>query len=94
MISENEILDAIAETERQPVSFQNCEKLAVFYTILEHKQAEQRHYSRKAGETEFFSAIADKDLNSVMSVINELLETLNVIENKLYTETIRTLKEL
>lgn len=94
MISEEELLKAIEETEKLPVSFQNCEKLAVFYTLLDHKQAETVQILRKSSESEFMSVISGKSLNDVLPVLDELMQTLDVVQNKLYKTTINTLKSL
>ena len=94
MISEEELLKAIEETEKLPVSFQNCEKLAVFYTLLDHKQAETVQILRKSSESEFMSVISGKSLNDVLPVLDELMQTLDVVQNKLYKTTINTLKSI
>lgn len=94
MISEKELIKAIAETEGMPTSFQNCEKLAVFYTILNHIRDEEQHFSRRSGDSEFLSVISNKDINAVMSVLDELMQTLDVVEHKLYQTTIDTLKNI
>lgn len=36
MISERELIEAIRECENSPTSFQNCERLSVFYTVYDH----------------------------------------------------------
>lgn len=94
MLTEEELLKAIDETERLPVSFQNCEKLAVFYTLLEHLRSAEVIRLKRQSDSEFLSVISDKDINSVMAVMDELMQTLDVVENKLYTTTINTLKNI
>lgn len=94
MISEKELLKAIEDTERLPVSFQNCEKLAVFYTLLDHLHSAERQLLKRKSDSEFVSVIADKNLDDVLAVLDELMQTLDVVNNKLYTTTINTLKEL
>lgn len=94
MISEKELLKAIEETERLPVSFQNCDKLATFYILLDHLRSAGRQYSRSKSDSEFMSVIADKNLDDVMPVLDELMQTLDVVNNKLYQTTITTLKTL
>ena len=37
MVKLDEIREAITEIEEQGVSFQNCERLAALYTIIDHK---------------------------------------------------------
>lgn len=94
MISEKELLKAIEETERLPVSFQNCEKLATFYILLDHLHSAERMLLKRKSDSEFISVIADKNLDEVMPVLDELMQTLDVVNNKLYTTTINTLRDL
>lgn len=94
MISEKELLKAIEDTERLPVSFQNCEKLAVFYTLLDHLHSAERQLLKRNSDSEFVSVIAEKNLDDVLAVLDELMQTLDVVNNKLYQTTITTLKAL
>jgi len=94
MISEEELLKAIEETEKLPVSFQNCEKLAVFYTLLDHKQSEDIKIMKQSSGSEFLNVINGKSINDILPVLDELMQTLDVVQNKLYKSTINALQSI
>lgn len=95
---------AIAECEgqRNPTS-STCIKLAAFYTIRDHlypqeKAEEPVFYSRSAGpeeswssDTEFGQVIADRDINDILPVVDELMSTLQVLNPRLYAGVMRKL---
>lgn len=104
MITEHELLEAIAECQRQrnPNS-STCIKLASFYTILDH-MAEKPSYSEMpnysfANETEntityqsgteFADAVHGRDVDEIMSIMDELMGTLSVINPPLYKSVMR-----
>ena len=104
MITEQELLEAIAECQGQRNPNANtCIKLASFYTILDHMvHGEQplptTTYSfanaaentiRYNSGTEFADAIHGKDEGEIMSIIDELMSTLSVINPPLYKSVIR-----
>lgn len=100
MITKSDLEAAIAECQgkREPDS-KTCIMLAAFYTIRremfgEEKQAEQSSYSYAPapirntieidGESDFARAVNGKELDEVFSVMNELMDTLSVIQPRLY----------
>lgn len=102
MIRETDLREAIAEMQGQKnPNAQTCIKLAAYYTILDHiaekpiaddkpmlysgAMPERIEYE---GESEFADVVRGKDLNEVMSVIDELMSTLQVIHPRLYTGVI------
>jgi len=107
MISEKELLDAIDECQyKMPNTFSTCEKLAVFYTILDHlKKAEDSYMMSRDpepkakeeevigdyGTTEFFLAVTGKESKKVWSIFGELMDALKVLNPKLYSRTIERL---
>lgn len=107
MITENELLDAIDECQyKMPNTFSTCEKLAVFYTILDHLQKAENGFMMSAdpapqvkeeivvgdyGTSEFFSAVNGKESKKVWSVFGELMDALKVLNPKLYSRTIERL---
>ena len=103
MFTEQELLEAIDECQnRLPKTFSTAEKLAVFYTILDHfKQAEDGYLmSRdpepekvigKYGTSEFYLAVQGKDSTKVWSIFGELMDALKVLNPKLYSRTIERL---
>ena len=106
MIKEEELLDAIAECqgERNP-NANTCRNLAAYYTILDHineKEGIERPvnaYSYASGSdsitynsgSEFSESIYGRDVNDVMLIIDELMETLKLINPRLYDSVMRKL---
>ena len=96
MIKEQELLEAIAECQGQRNPNANtCIKLASYYTILDHikeepKVSEIPTYSYAApkeqynSDTEFGQRIANMDIIDVLTVMDELMTTLSIINPRLY----------
>ena len=107
MIKENDLIEAIAECqgERNP-NANTCIKLAAYYTILreireapEAERMPEQEYSydpppEYESGTEFGQIIAGKDLNAVMAVVDEIMETLKVFSPRLYDAAMRKLATL
>ena len=100
MITRQDLEQAIAECtgERNP-NANTCIKLAAFLTIKRELFGEEKHaeqfteYSfatapnRKIeidSDSEFAKAIDGKDQKEILPVIDELMDTLNVIQPRLY----------
>lgn len=100
MITQQDLRQAIAEcqADRNPNS-STCIKLAAFLTIQrelfgEEKQAEQLSYSFAPApnrntieidsDSEFARAIDGRDQSEILPIINELMETLSIIQPRLY----------
>lgn len=106
MITEHELLEAIAECQgqRNPNS-STCIKLASFYTILDHmtekpSYSEMPNYSFASetentityqSGTEFADAVHGRNVDEIMSVVDELMSTLSVINPSLYAGVMRRL---
>lgn len=109
MITERDLEEAIKECEgvRNPTS-STCVKLASYYTILDRMRGETHKvhteessapiirggYSMSSSESEFMMIIEDKGIMNAIPIIEELMETLSIINPKLYDSVIRKLKEL
>lgn len=98
MITEKELYEAIAECQGQRNPNANtCLKLASYYTILDHIEKDEPSYSfapppvTYESETEFSKRIADKDINEVLAVFDELMTTLSIINPRLYQGVMRKL---
>lgn len=109
MITEKDLLEAIAECQGQRNPNANtCIKLAAYYTILDNirKEAEpgeqpipmysydapkqERYYS----ESEFGDIVSRHETADVLKVVDELMETLRVMQPRLYDAFIRKLAAL
>lgn len=93
MITKRELDSAIRECEQLPATYGNCEKLAVFYTILDHvfRESEQdvMQTVETAGGSDFLQAIKGKDPEEMWLVMDELMETLLVTNPRLYDGVMR-----
>ena len=103
MFSKNEILDAIDDLEEAPATYQNAEKLATFYSLYDHLFVTKEPMNRiesireviigKYGDSEFMRTIEGKKAEVVWSVMDELLQTIQMLQPRLYNATIEKLKE-
>lgn len=103
MINEKELKEAIAECQgdRNP-NANTCIKLASYYTILDHitEKTEASGYSYPeysysngySSDTEFSRITQEMDSYEVMEVMDELMDTLMVVNPRLYASVIRKLK--
>ena len=98
MIKKDDLLEAIAECNGVPNPNANtCMKLSAYYTILDHMEGKQEHYSYSPppeivthdSGTEFSKAIAGRSTDEVMAVFDELMDTLQVIQPRLYAGVLR-----
>lgn len=99
MIREDDLLEAIAECqgERNP-NANTCRNLAAFYTILDHirdtKDIEE-HYSFATSSveydsgTEFSDVVRGRDWNEILPIIDELMDTLKILNPRLYAGVMR-----
>lgn len=94
MIREKELLDAIAECQGAPdPNAGTCRNLAAYYTILDHIKPQTPtgySYTYDSG-TEFSNAIGSLSIEEVLTVMDELMETLKLINPRLYASVIRKL---
>lgn len=106
MISERELLEAINECENAPKSLSNCQKLATYYVLLDklypvEKDYEQAVKAQKLGyfdplsisDSEFMQAVADKDWSEWLVILDELMDTIHIVEPRLYNAVMRKLRE-
>lgn len=105
MITEYDLQEAIAECEGQRNPNANtCLKLAAFYTIRDKLYPAKKEeadimpvYSTSSepikSETEFMQAVQSIDRESLLSIIDELMTTLQVILPRLYDGVMRKIKQ-
>lgn len=107
MITEQDLLEAIAECQgvRNPKA-DTCIKLAAFYTILDHVREREDipSYSYASyttnnedlvsydGDSEFARAVNGMPAQEAWSLIDELMDTLQVINKGLYNAVMRKLE--
>ena len=90
MISRRELIEAMEQCEREPVTYQSCEKLATLFVIYDHLYGETERKPAietiigKWGESDFLSAVTDKDAGKVWQAIDELVTTVQALYPRLY----------
>lgn len=92
MFSREEIERAIRETEANADTYEDCAKLATFYEIQDHL------YSRDmpnaiSGDSDFLQTVNGKG-EQVWGVLDELMETLKLINPHLYSGVMRKIAGL
>ena len=108
MITRQDLEEAIAECQgqRNP-NASTCMKLAAFYTIRnelfgEEKQAE-RLYSyapepvetiQSYGDSEFLEAVSGKSVDSIMPIMDELMDAMKVLQPRIYDSVMRKIGNL
>lgn len=109
MIRQEELDRAIAEMEAAPVSFQNLEKLAVFYAIRDHgyNNTTEVSYAEKTPEkppdsdaivcddgTDFAASITGKKFDDIFPILSEIMQTLQALQPRVYDAAIQKLREI
>lgn len=101
MITKNELQKAIKQTEDAPTSFANCEKLAIYYLLYDHLFEEKAVKVEKipqttisvVGKSDFLQMINGAESSKVWAVMDELMETLSLLEPTLYKGVMRKLEQ-
>lgn len=86
MPTKEELEDAIYKYEHTPVSYHNCQSLAMFYYLYDRLYGDSGH---KIPEEEFRYSIGQEKF---WEVFDELLEALQVLNPKLYQSVIQKLE--
>lgn len=93
MISLDEVEKTILELEGKDTSFAVCEKLSYLYIVRDHIKPSGRIEGTGTG-SEFMRAIAKKETVDVLQVVDELLQTISIVQPKLYEATMRQIRSL
>lgn len=83
MINLDEINSEIAKLESQGTTYATIERLSWLYTVRDHI-AEQPKGKIPDGESDFRKCCSGKAICEVMDVMDELMETLLIIQPRLY----------
>lgn len=107
MISENDLMQAIAEckSEHNP-NANTCYKLAAYYIILNEMKKENSDisgysFSDFPGNTiaynsgsDFAKAIQGKNVDEVFPIFEELMQALQILNPKIYSGVMRKLRQI
>lgn len=95
MISVDELDRAILEHESRDTSYANCERLAWLYIVRDHLNgvpSRQPVPVDADGESDFLKAVHGRDSVHVWAVLDELMETLGVVNPRLYAAVLRKIE--
>lgn len=97
MIDTGEIQDTISELENGNTDWDTIQKLARLYIVRDHllsKEPPQYEYSQAGGWTEIERMVQGKDPAQVWAVISDLMDTVKVLQPKLYDSVIRRIESI
>lgn len=109
MFTKRELQDAIAECESKPSSYANCEKLAVFTSLYRMYFADEEYIEpvepanlepvsvqnkiQITSGSEFMQAISGRDWTVLLGILDELMDTIKVLQPRLYDAVMQKLRE-
>lgn len=108
MVDPKELEVEIARLEYADSSYPNYAKLADLYIIqdrlnqgkeerqtpLMYSSASASETAEKYGDSEFLSEVDGKNLNGVFDVLDELMDTLQVVNPRVYNGVMRKIRAL
>lgn len=106
MITEKELLDAIDECEREPITASKVGKLADLYTIYDHLYGYHPHhqYSQSTkvenpkiqikSDTEFLAAVNGKEAEKVLFILDELMEATKALHPRMYDQILEKISDI
>lgn len=101
MLSKTQLLDAIEDLENSCATYQDCEKLATFYSLYDHMYGSPdpvQNPSREIiidaiGDSEFLQLVRGMPASKVWPVIDEAMETVKAFQPRLYNAILTKLTE-
>lgn len=91
----DEINRTILMLEDKDTTYATCEKLADLYIVRDHMTGLRRGEPLEVyGESEFLWAVDGKDSAEVWSIMDELMNTLSVVNPKAYNSVMEKIKGL
>lgn len=98
MINLDEINGEIGKLEAQPTTYAIVEKLACLYTVRDHitlsKPATREEVIEGIGESEFLRMCAGKTVGQILPIMDELMESMMVLQPRIYDSVIRKIGNL
>ena len=99
VISIDEINAEIVKLEAQTQTYQTIERLAALYVVRDHNTVQDDHGTmtdaspaRVEGTSPFLIACSGEPVCEILSVMNELMDTVHIMSPKLYDAVMRKLK--
>ena len=85
----NEIAEEINRLEQEETTYNNCMKLAVLYTILDHDKPEHSYSG-----SEFLLAVSNAPIDGVLEILDNHMDCIKLLYPKEYTSILKKIKDL
>jgi arginyl-tRNA--protein-N-Asp/Glu arginylyltransferase len=90
MPTKEDLQQAIEKLEDTETSFEVCQKLATYYFLYDKYY--NRIHPNYMSDSKFMEAVADISLDSLLEVMDELMECVAVINPKLHDSVLNKLR--
>ena len=98
MINLDEINGEIVRLESQTQTYVTIEKLAWLYIVKDHitlsSPAVREEFVPEVGDSEFLQACAEKSVGQVLPIIDELMDSMRVLQPRIYDSVLRKIRSL
>lgn len=97
MINPDKVNEEILMLERKDTTYATCERLAWLYIVRDHITTQQAHQPTPldiSGDSEFLQAVDGKDSAAAWAIIDELMSTLAVVNNRVYASVLTKMQAL
>ena len=94
MIDIQEIEDEIKKVEAGELTYQNCTKLAVLYSVLNQNQPKKNIAEYSYGSSEFLLCVSRAPIDGVLGILDEHMEAIQLLYPKEYSAIINKIKNL
>lgn len=97
MITEKELDEAIRQYENaDDPTAQTCITLAAFYAVRDHLFPQDALYDDYiySSDSDFGQMVGKRDIEAVLSLMDELMETLRVLQPPLYESVMQRLSDI
>lgn len=92
MPTREELQQAIASLEAQEPSYDTCNKLNVYYSLLDRYYGNTPKGITYTSDSEFMKCVGQADPNRLYEVIDELMDCLVLVNSNLYNGVISKLR--
>lgn len=95
MLSMDTINSEILNLEKHDTTFATCEKLAWLYIVRDHLNGYTKPEAAKIdtfGDSDFMKAISGRSADEVWRIMDELMDTLKVVNPRLYDGVMRRIQ--
>jgi len=106
MLDVKELDVAITELENRPPTFSSCSKLADLYAVRDHITGQAQGYAaysrasmgadalERYGDSDFLRAVEGKNAGQIWRIMDELMDSLRVVNQRVYDSVMRKIGNL